>query len=127
MASVGDDDEARARALWDAYARGDVDALRAQLDDDIEWRPLGGKLLRGPAEVAAYLHHAVETMSAVAHVFETDGDRVIVHGSLRRFRDGGFVDMQPTWVYRFRGGRLVRLESYESRDEARSRRGTDPT
>ena len=124
---MGDDDEARARALWDAYARGDVDAVRAQLDDDIEWRPLGGKLLRGPAEVAAYLRHAVETMSAVAHVFETDGDRVIVHGSLRRFRDGGFVDMQPTWVYRFRGGRLVRLESYESRDEARSRGRTGPT
>ena len=124
---MGDDDEARARALWDAYARGDVDAVTAQLDDEVELRPLGGEVLRGPAEVVAYVRRTLGNMSAVAHAFETDGDRVIVHGSLRRFRDGGFVDMQPTWVYRFRGGRLVRLESYESRDEARSRRGSGPT
>ena len=124
---MGDDDEARARALWDAYARGDEDAVRAQLDDEVEWRPVGGEVLHGPAEVAAYLRGHAHSMSAVAHVFESDGDRVIVHGSLRRFRDGGFVDMQPTWVFRFRDGRVIGVESYESRDDARSRRRPDPT
>jgi ketosteroid isomerase-like protein len=119
MAAVGDDDEARARALWDAYARGDVDAVCAQLDDEVQWRPLGGEVLRGPAEVAAYLRDSAESTSAVAHVFETEGDYVIVQGSLRRFRDGGFVDVQPTWVHRFRGGRLVSSATYESRAEAR--------
>ena len=77
MAAVGDDDEARARALWDAYARGDVDAVRAQLDDEVQWRPLGGEVLHGPAEVAAYLRDSAERTSAVAHVFETEGDYVI--------------------------------------------------
>jgi ketosteroid isomerase-like protein len=127
MATVGDDDEARTRALWDAYTRGDMHAMRSQLDDDVEWQPLEGEVLRGAAEVAAYLCGGADGFSAVAHVIESDGDRVIVHGSLRRFRDGGFVDVQPTWVWRFRGGRLLRVESYTSREEARSRRRTDPT
>jgi ketosteroid isomerase-like protein len=120
MASVGDDYEARARALWDAYVRGDVDGVGALLDEEIVWRPLGGKVLRGPDEVASYLRGTVETMSAVAHAFETEGDCVIVHGSLRRFRDGGFIDMQPSWVFRCRDGRLVSATSYESRAAARS-------
>jgi hypothetical protein len=37
---------------------------------------------------------------------------------MRVFRDGGFVDTQPSWVYFFRDERLVRAVSFASREEA---------
>jgi ketosteroid isomerase-like protein len=117
---VGDDYEARARALWDAYARGDVDGVGALLDEQVVWRPIGGEVLRGRAEVTAYLRRNGEAISAVAHSFERAGDRLMVHGSLRRFRDGGFIDMQPSWVFHCRDGRVVSATGYESRAAARS-------
>jgi ketosteroid isomerase-like protein len=120
MATVGDDYEARTRALWDAYTRGDADAACALLDEEIEWRVSTGELLRGRTEVAAYLRRHADTLQAVAHAFEREGDCVVVHGSLRRFREGGFLDVQPSWVHCFRDGRLVSLATYESRAEARS-------
>ena len=33
-------------------------------------------------------------------------------------RDGGFVDVQPTWVYFFSAGRLIRAEAFMSREGA---------
>jgi hypothetical protein len=37
---------------------------------------------------------------------------------MRRFRDGGFVDTQPWWVYCFRGDKLHRAVACAGRDEA---------
>jgi hypothetical protein len=37
---------------------------------------------------------------------------------MRMFRDGGFVDIQPSWVYFFRCERLVRVTAFASRDDA---------
>jgi hypothetical protein len=37
---------------------------------------------------------------------------------MRVFRDGGFVDTQPSWVYFFRAGRLIRAVSFASREDA---------
>jgi hypothetical protein len=37
---------------------------------------------------------------------------------MRRFSDGGFVDVQPSWVYFFRDGRLTRAVAYTSREDA---------
>ena len=54
----------------------------------------------------------------VAHEFERHGECVLVHGSLRRFRDGGFLDVQAAWVYFFRGGRIVAGTAFASRAEA---------
>ncbi len=52
------------------------------------------------------------------HGFETHGSCVLAHGSLRTFRDGGFVDVQPSWVYFFEGQRLLRCVGYATREEA---------
>jgi ketosteroid isomerase-like protein len=56
----------------------------------------------------------------VLHGLETHGDCVLARSSLRTFRDGGFVDTQPSWTYFFRDGRLVRSTAYPSRAEALS-------
>ena len=48
-----------AERIYAARLRGDVDALLAELDPDVEWRPhlstLDGKSIRGHAEVRGYL------------------------------------------------------------------------
>jgi len=57
-------------------------------------------------------------VSVIVHGYETHGDCVLAHGSLRTFRDGGFVDVQPSWVYFFRDGTLVRGAGYATREAA---------
>ena len=57
-------------------------------------------------------------VSATAHRFEQHGECVLAHGSLRMFRESGFVDVQPSWVYFFRGGRLLRCVGYGTREDA---------
>jgi hypothetical protein len=42
----------------------------------------------------------------------------MAHGSLRIYRDQGLVDLQPSWAYFFREGRLVRGAGYMTREEA---------
>jgi ketosteroid isomerase-like protein len=115
---VGDDYESRARAVWDAYARGGIEAMRELLDDDVELRPSGGEVLHGPDEIAGYLERQGDSVSAIPHVYERRGDCVLVHGSLRRFHDGGFLDVQPSWVCFFRAGKLLGATAYASRAEA---------
>ena len=61
---------------------------------------------------------ATAQRSVVAHAWEQHGECVLVHGSMRTFRDGGFVDVQPSWVYFFRDGRLELVSSFSSRDAA---------
>ena len=60
----------------------------------------------------------VKNLANGCHTFERHGDCVVVHGSLRRFREGGFLDVQPSWVLFYREGRLVAATAYASRAEA---------
>ena len=52
------------------------------------------------------------------HGLETHGGCVLARGSLRTFREGGFIDVQPSWTYFFREGRLIRVAGFMSRAEA---------
>ena len=52
------------------------------------------------------------------HSFEEHGPCVLAHGSMRTFREGGFADVQPSWVYFFRDGVLVRGAGYATREAA---------
>jgi hypothetical protein len=113
--------EEQIRALWDAYARHGVDGMRAMVGPDVEWVPwsAGGEVLRGHEQLAEWAatqreHHP----SATLHGLETHGSCVLAHGSLRVFREGGFVDMQPSWVYFFRGLHLVRAAAFSTREAA---------
>ena len=91
------------RALWAAYARGGAEAMHALVGDaSVQWVPLDGG----------------EHVSVTVQSFEDHGSCVLAHGSMRVFRDGGFVDLQPTWVYFFRGERLVRGAGYPTREAA---------
>jgi ketosteroid isomerase-like protein len=106
------------RALWKAYERDGVAGMRRLVGPDVEWVPYsgGGTVLEGPDALDAFSErHEIRT---TVHGFEAHGSCVLVHGSLRVFRAGGFLDVQPSWVYFFAGGRLVRAVAYATRQEA---------
>jgi ketosteroid isomerase-like protein len=111
--------EKRVRDLWAAYARDGVDGMRRFADDDAEWTMAAdGETVRGMDALAAHMRAMVDRRSVVAHAWEQHGDCVLVHGSMRTFRNGGFVDVQPSWVFFFRDDKLERAVAYAGRDEA---------
>jgi ketosteroid isomerase-like protein len=115
----GVDYEDCVRRMWAAFERDGVAALRPYVDDDVEWTPSNGAgTIRGFDELVDYWDSHSSMLSVVAHAWEVHGEAVLVHGSLRMFRDGGFVDTQPSWVYFFRDGSLRRAVAYASREEA---------
>jgi hypothetical protein len=108
----------RVRSMWDAYHRDGVPGLARYADDETEWTLSEGSTVRGLDALAETLHTGAAPRSAVAQAWEAHGEAVLVHGSLRTFRDGGFVDVQPSWVYFFRDDRLIRVVAFASRDAA---------
>jgi hypothetical protein len=115
----GLDYEARVRTIWAAFERDGVAGMRPYVDDDAEWIPSDGTgVIRGFDALAEYWRTTAHLRSVVPHAWERHGDCVLVHGSLRRFRDGGFVDTQPSWVYFFRGEKLERAVAFATRDQA---------
>jgi ketosteroid isomerase-like protein len=116
--SAGVDYEERVRRLWAGFERAGVEGMRPFVDDDVEWRPADGPVIRGLTALAQHWRELGGRKSVVAHAWEQHGECVLVHGSMREFRDGGFVETQPSWVYFFREGRLLRAVSFASREEA---------
>jgi hypothetical protein len=114
----------RARSLWDAFQREGVDGLRPLVSEDVEWRPWGnsGRPLIGFEQIAEW--HRAQRVSAgggsrsTVYRWEAVGDCALASGSLRVFRAGGFLDVQPTWVFFFRADRLERATCYANREEA---------
>ena len=116
----GVDYEGRVRKMWAAFQRDGIAGMRSYVDDDVEFVPTeeNGGPIRGFDGLAAYWRDHASSQSVVPHAWEQHGDCVLVHGSLRMFRDGGFVDTQPSWVYFFRDGKLRRACAFASREEA---------
>jgi ketosteroid isomerase-like protein len=108
------------RALWAAYARGGVEAMREAVGDaPVDWIPLGAdEPLPAERFWGDWARRQDEHVSVTVHSFEEHGDCVIAHGSMRTFGEGGFADVQPSWVYCFRDGVLVRGAGYATRAAA---------
>ena len=119
VSGSGVDYEARVRKMWAAFQRDGIAGMRPYVDDDVEFRPTDKSTpIRGFDALAAYWRDHAAKQSVVPHAWEQHGDCVLVHGSLRMFRDGGFVDTQPSWVYFFDDDKLSRAYAYASREEA---------
>ena len=107
--------------MWAAYARGGVDAMHAVVGDaPVEWIPLGARASpsRRRSSGASGAGAQSEQVQVTVHSFEEHGPCVLAHGSMRTFREGGFADVQPSWVYFFRDGVLVRGAGYPTREAA---------
>ena len=109
------------RAIWSAFARGGVDELRKVVPPDVEWVPLGVDEGIPQEEFwESWVRRHAEEISITVHGYEQHGSCVLAHGSLRTFRSGGFVDVQPSWVYFFDSGKLRRCVGYATREDALS-------
>ena len=106
--------------MWAAYARGGVEAMHAVVGDAaVEWVPLGAdEPLSSELFWGEWGRRQTEQVSVTVHSFEEHGPCVLAHGSMRTFRENGFADVQPSWVYFFRDGTLVRGAGYATREAA---------
>ena len=110
------------RRQYLASARGDLEALRATLADDVEWKEMAGFPLAGtyrtPAGVTAGVMEALarEWEHWVAHddTYVADGENVVV---LARYTatntsTGKPIDVRVAHHFVVRGGKIVRFEQF---------------
>jgi uncharacterized protein len=116
-----------AERIYAARLHGDIDALLAELDPEIEWRPhlatLGGRSIRGHAEVREYLASLEQEWEdfrqEVEQLFDAGDEVVVFLNTYSRGRGSG-IELQPrvAHVLRFRDGKCVKSVTYLDRDEA---------
>jgi ketosteroid isomerase-like protein len=110
------------RRQYLASARGDLEALRATLADDVEWTEMAGFPLAGTYRTPAGVTSAVmERLGAawdnwIAHddTYVVDGDNVVV---LARYTatnkaTGKDIDVRVAHHFIVRAGRIVRFEQF---------------
>src|SRR5262245_30127003 len=109
---------------YEAFGRGDIEALLALLDENVEWITPGPADLptaghrRGHQQVAEFFQGVdslYEIQRFAPEVFLSEGDRVVVLGSeTTRVKATGKV-LEMRWVHAFtvRNGKVAALEEYE--------------
>jgi ketosteroid isomerase-like protein len=122
------------RASWEAWKRGDMDALFEFYDPAVEWDMTHSQVpdmgvFHGHDGIREFFRDWRDFFAeyyAEPEEFIDAGDNVLV-----RVRQGGrgrvstvAVEMPSYWqLYRLRGGRAVRVEVYRDDDDARMAAG----
>jgi uncharacterized protein len=126
---VSPEDLETVRRAYDAFARGDADALRSLIAPDIEWRttpnvPFLGTyhgiddFFRGMNE---WTESFDEITTDVEEIVDAGEHAVVGHRMHGRGRDSGVeVDLAIWQVVTVRDGRLARMHDYNTREEALS-------
>jgi len=111
-----------------ALARGDLEEMLTVVHPDIELLPLSGKLegrtYHGHEGVREWDRgrHDTWDLEFTPSEYEELGDSVLVHGEVRSrgAASGVELDTQVSWLFGFRDGKIVRLEAFLDREEARA-------
>ena len=112
------------RGMYEAFGRGDIDAVVASMDPQIEWiepYPVGhnpGTHIGPDAVVQDVFMPAVrewDGFSAEAEEFLDAGDRVVVTGVItgRHKVTGRELNAPVCWVWTIRAGKVVRNYNYQ--------------
>ena len=111
-----------------ATARRDVDTLLEIASPDIEYVPimavLEGRVYRGHEGVRRWVEDLFEHWEAfepVGHDFREQGNMVIATGwwhARGRASGAQLDDQSATWIVEFRDGRMTRLQTFTSNEEA---------
>jgi len=115
-----------AKRMYDARNRGDVEAVLAECDPDVEWHPhlttLGGKPICGYTGVRGYIASLKQDWESFHHdpeEFFDLGDKVVAFlHTFARGKLSGNVDVRVGHVLTFRNGKVLRFVSYLDRGEA---------
>ena len=121
------EDLATVRAAYDAFGRGDLDALYELLHPDIEWRttpevPFLGtyqgldEFLRGMNE---WTESFDEITTEIEEFIDAGEHALVFHRMHGRGRDSGAeVDLAIWQVVSVRDGKLVRMLDFNDREDA---------
>lgn len=118
---------AAAKRIYESRNRGDVNAVLAECDSDVEWHPhlaaLSGEPVRGDDGVREYLESLQEDWESFRHEpeqFFDAGDNVVVflHIHARGRASGVDIEVPVAHVLTFERGKCSRFVSYHDRAEA---------
>ena len=115
------------RLGYEAFNRGDIEAVVATLDPGIEWWPAADELITQPYRghdgyraLVAEAREGVPDLQAEIEEMFAGADRVVT--CLRfwgRGRDSGApVEVRETNVARFREGRIIEVREFREKAEA---------
>jgi ketosteroid isomerase-like protein len=107
------------RGAYESFNSGNIDAVLAVLDDDVEWvEPGGGNspsgTFRGPQSVGQDVFSAVpqnfEGFRAEPENFDDQGDTVVVTGRFSgKNKSGAELDSAFTHTYEMKDGKVAKL------------------
>lgn len=117
------------RGGFEAFARGDIDAVMELFHPDVEWSPaiapiLGVATIRGRDALRRFfvedLFEGFDQFRAEPLSFEDFGDYVLVNTRYigRGERSGLEIDQSFSTVFGIRDGKTVYQRDYETREEA---------
>jgi ketosteroid isomerase-like protein len=112
-----------ARQAFEWFIAHDMDSFVSVLHPDVEAHPSidGAPLLHGRDEVVQWWAQFAELGGDIEVRpldFEARGNCVIVRGYLRRREGRALAESQVHWLYEFRDGLIVRMESHPTRQSA---------
>lgn len=119
---MSEDNIAFVRSLYEAFGRGDVDAVLAGFDENIEWNeaegmPYGGQY-HGPQAVAENIFAKVtddfDDFAVTPEEFYADGDAVItvVRYTGTGKETGKELNLQAAHAWNLRDGKVVRFRLF---------------
>jgi ketosteroid isomerase-like protein len=123
-----------ARAAYEAFGRGDMDALRENFAEDAVWLtsdelPLGGEV-RGRDQILenfAQIPNYWNSFSVEPETFIDGGDYVVVRGTQRAANDQGEFEAPFLHLLEFRDGKTIRGEFYSDSAKATKLLATSTT
>jgi ketosteroid isomerase-like protein len=110
------------RELYEARGRGDLEAVRSMLADDVVWYEpdVGGEHdgdHRGPEEVLGMMRDASErtggTFRLVAREVVANGEHAVAMVDWSAERGGERLEGKEAAVYRVRGGKVVEASFHQ--------------
>jgi uncharacterized protein len=118
------------RRSFEAFARGDLDAAFADFHPDVEWCTSSDEPdqeiyrgIEGLRRFAAAIEEPWEdrfAQTVSADDFIDLGEWVVVpwHGQLHGRGSGLEIEVWETYAVRLRGGKVVRVDEYRTKEEA---------
>ena len=126
-AGMSPENVAAAKRIYESRNRGDVDAVLAECDPDVEWHPhlatVRRQPIRGHDAVREYMASLREDWESFRHEperFFDAGDKVVVflHTYARGRSSGVDVEVPVAHVLTFNRGKCLGYVSYHDRAEA---------
>jgi ketosteroid isomerase-like protein len=124
------DNVAVVASVYENFARGDIPAVLAVLDPDIEWVENSQPFVpwhgvhRGPDNVVSGVFMAVmanfDEFAVVPERFHDAGDTIVVEGrAVGVTKTGNRLDSPAAWVWTVRNGKAVANHNFHDTDAIR--------